>query len=166
MRSEHGRALLIPNSEKWRPSGLHPQSNIFPSTLHPIIYQFLSILPSPCKVRILSLHPFTIWDLMQGPIIWLDELTYLELRDFLKILISFFPEENSFVPLPKVRCFLVPCKALLCYEDPGIFLAVQPSIVWMQSEVNAPIVSPLHSSNNSNGYWNRVWSHLDTSPNS
>lgn len=92
MRRERGRALLIPNSGKCPPSGFHPQAIIslfLYIQLSIIFYQFFLF---SVKLRIPSLHPFTIWGLIQGPIIWLDELTCLELRNWKKKkkLVSFF----------------------------------------------------------------------------
>lgn len=97
----------------------------FPFPLHPIIYHFLSIFPLFCKVRIPSLHPFTIWGLIQGPIIWLDELTCLELRNWKKKKVSFL------FFLRKIHLYLSPrfpafqCHARLsCAMKTGCFLGL------------------------------------------
>lgn len=100
MRSEHGSAFVNSKLRKvpsiWASSSrqhfpFNSTSNYLPVAIN---------TSSPCKVGISSLHPFTIWDLTQGPIIWLDELTCLELRDLKKNI--------SFLFLRKVHLSLSP----------------------------------------------------------
>lgn len=101
---------------------------------------------------------------MQGLILWLDELTCLELRNLKKkVSFPFFLRKIRLYLSPKIPCFSVPHKARLCCEDWVLSWARQPPITRMHSKANPPTIFPLHFSNDSMSYRNGVWFHLGTS---